>query len=510
MTEVLKMTAPQLDGAKDPNDFRDDPDYLNKIEARINDARRQQWRFVNGNANPPPRCGIFRPREFGEAQKKLPLDPKLVDDSEDGLALLFAEINPHFRWVDRWGKWIEWDGKVWQKDRKLEVFNRTRALVRAVANDKNGRQLRKATTVAAVEKLSRCDERLMATQEQWDQDIYLLNTEGGIVNLIDGSVNPHNPEKYMTKICACSPAGSYPRWLQFLEEVTGDDMELVRFLQRVVGYSLTGSVKEHALFFFYGTGRNGKGTFLNTLEYLLADYAGVAPIEALIESRNERHPTELAGLMGKRLVIAQEPDSGVGWAESKIKTLTGGDPITARYMRQDFFTFEPQFKLLIAGNHKPAFKNLDVALRARLHLIPFTVTIPRERRDPDLSEKLKEEWPGILRWAVDGAVMYHQEGLNPPGAVLNATNEYFEEEDTFLQWVTDKCETGPNCWDTPSNLFNSWKQYAEAGRYEIGTQKDFRQKLINAGYQQRRDRDARKHLGIKAVSEQQPHWQDTH
>ena len=169
-----------------------------------------------------------------------------------------------------------------------------------------------------------------------------------------------------------------PRWQRFLDQVTAGDQDLQRFLRRIAGYGLTGSTREHALFFFYGTGANGKGTFLNTLTAILGDYAKVAGMDTFTESHTDRHPTELAMLRGARIVAAQETEEGRRWAESRIKALTGGDPITARFMRQDFFTYTPQFKLLIAGNHKPGLRNIDEAIRRRFHLLPFTVRIPPE------------------------------------------------------------------------------------------------------------------------------------
>jgi len=251
----------------------------------------------------------------------------------------------------------------------------------------------------------------------------------------------------MTKITAVAPEGDCPLWRKFLAEITGNDDELQGFLQRFAGYSLTGSILEHALFFFYGTGTNGKGVFLNTLTAVLADYAAVAPMEAFVVTQGERHPTDLAGLRGAGLVTAQETERGRRWAESKVKALTGGDPITARLMRQDFFTYMPTFKLAIAGNHKPSLSGVNAAIRRRLHLIPFTVTIAKP--DKKLPEKLRPEWPGILQWVIDGCLQWQREGLNPPNAVREATDAYLAQEDSFRQWVEDCCVVGRNRWTTP-------------------------------------------------------------
>jgi len=250
----------------------------------------------------------------------------------------------------------------------------------------------------------------------------------------------------------------------------------------VTGYALTGSTSEHALFFAYGTGANGKGILLNTVAAILGDYAKTAPMETFTATQGDRHPTELAGLMGARLVTAQETEQGRRWAESKVKSMTGGDPIAARFMRQDFFEFTPQFKLLIAGNHKPGLRGVDEAIRRRLHLIPFTVTIPPERRDPDLFEKLKPEWPGILKWAIDGCLAWQRDRLTPPGIVREATAAYLAAEDAIAQWLDECCACDPVYADKSGALFASWKTWADAAGEYAGSQKRFSQALEDRGF----------------------------
>ena len=283
-----------------------------------------------------------------------------------------------------------------------------------------------AKTVAAVERLAKADRRIAATVDQWDADPWLLNTPGGVVDLRDGGYRLHNPADYITKISGTAPDPSrpIPHWLAFLERVTAADAELIAFLQRIAGYCLTGSTSEHALFFLYGTGSNGKSTFLNAITGVIGGYCRTAPIETFTASPSDRHPTDLAGLRGARLVTAVETEEGRRWAESKIKALTGGDKIAARFMRQDFFEYTPQFKLLIAGNHKPGLRSVDEAIRRRLHLIPFTITIPAEERDLGLPDKLKAEAPGILNWMIDGCLQWQQIGLAPPKVVTDATAAY--------------------------------------------------------------------------------------
>jgi putative DNA primase/helicase len=312
---------------------------------------------------------------------------------------------------------------------------------------------------------------------------------GMTINLRTGQCYPHRPEDYCTKIAAADPenAGECPLWHAFLHRVTDEDLLLQHYLQRVAGYCMTGSTREHVMFFLYGTGANGKGIFLNTLRAIWNDYAAVAPIEMFCETRNERHPTELAFLRGVRLVVAQETERNQRWAESKVKTLTGGDPITARYMRQDFFTFTPQFKLMIAGNHKPSLRGVDEAIRRRMHLIPFTVTIPEAERDTELFDKLRAEWDAILAWAVEGCLEWQRTGLNPPPAVRNATDNYLAEEDTVGKWIDESCALDPIYSARSSELYASWKKWAKTAGEHAGSQKRLSQALIDRGFQPRRN-----------------------
>ena len=314
--------------------------------------------------------------------------------TEDELALGFSARHcEDLRYVDLWKRWLKWDGARWAEDQTIEVFDNIRDHCREATAHLADRPKRisaaTAKTVAAVERFAKADRRHAALPADWDRDPWLLNTPAGIVDLRTGTLRKHRRDAYMRKITAAGPGDGCPRWRAFVREVTDDDEELQKFLQRFVGYCLTGSTREHAFVFLYGTGANGKGVFLNTLRGLLADYAKVAPMEIFTQSRSDRHPTELAMLQGARLVIDQETEEGRRWSESKIKALTGGDPISARYMRQDFFEYTPVFKLVIAGNHKPDLSTVDEAMRRRLILVPFTVTIPDLVLKVNLNHQLK-------------------------------------------------------------------------------------------------------------------------
>ena len=417
--------------------------------------------------------------------------------TEDALALAFTRrYHRDWRYVAAWGRWLVWEGRRWRTEDTLAATDLIRSVCRHAAvradNPKVAAKLASSGTVSGVERLARADRRHAATTDEWDADPWLLNTPGGVIDLKTGRQRPHERVDRMTKITTATPGGrsaeDCPIWRQFLDEVTGGDLALQAYLQRMVGYALTGSTQEHALFFLYGTGANGKSVFVNTLATILGDYATNAPMDTFMETRTDRHPTDMAGLRGARFVAAIETEQGRRWAESKVKNLTGGDKISARFMRQDFFEFFPQFKLFVAGNHKPAIRNIDEAMKRRLHLIPFTITVPPERRDKHLQQKLLAERDGILAWAVQGCLNWQRLGkLDPPQQVVEATEEYFEAEDALGRWLEERCVRAPNAKSLTAELFNDWKQWAEAAGEFIGAQRRFSDLLITRGLEKWRN-----------------------
>jgi putative DNA primase/helicase len=436
----------------------------------------------------------FRPPEF----------------SDEALALLFAERYAHdLRFVAAWGKWLSWTGDHWKFDDTIYAFDLARRICREVAagcnKPKIASTIASAKTVAAVERLAKADRRLAATADQWDADPWLLNTPDGVVDLRTGRRRRHDPGDHMTKIAAVGPSGDCPRFLAFLDRITGRDAELQAYLRRALGYALTGDTREHALFFMHGKGANGKSVLLSTVSGIVGAYQRTAPIETFTASNTDRHPTDLAGLRGARLVTATETEEGRRWADSKIKQLTGGDTVSARFMRQHYFDYKPAFKLFIAGNHKPSLRSVDEAIRRRFHLIPFAVTIPAEERDGELTEKLKAEWPGILQWMIDGSLEWQTEGLRPPAAVIDATAAYLESEDAVAAWIDDRCERDASSWESSAALFASWTTWAEGAGENAGSQRRFAQTIESRGFQSQRKMNARGFLGIRINPLDEPH-----
>lgn len=423
--------------------------------------------------------------------------------SEEALALRFSrKYEGELRYVAGWGRWMCWDGTRWIDDDTLQVFDLARGICRAASAECGdgekaiAAKLASKATSAAVERLAAADRRHAATVAQWDTDPWLLNTPTGVIDLRTGEIHQHRRDDYITKITASGPVGDCPRWLHFLDRITGGDVELQSFLQRMIGYALTGSTREHALFFLYGTGANGKTVFLSTVSGLLADYAKTASTSSFTASTTEQHPTDLAGLRGARFVTAIETEDGARWAESKIKSLTGGDKIAARFMRCDFFEFFPEFKLVIAGNHKPGLRSVDEAIRRRLHLVPFTVTIPQDERDPRLGEKLRVEFPGILSWAIQGCLAWQQDGLNPPAIVRNATADYLAGEDAIGRWLDDDCTTGEELWTCGAALYLDYRAWCERTGEKPISPKRLTQALESRGFVQKRTSAARGFAGV--------------
>ncbi len=420
-------------------------------------------------------------------------DVTSVAGTEDALALAFTrQYGSDWRYVATWGRWLVWDTRRWRTDDTLAATDLIRTTCREAALRSEAphvaAKLARASTVKGVERLAWADRRHAAGTEQWDGDPWLLNTPGGVVDLKTGVILRHEREHYMTKITTATPQGDCPIWRAFLADVTESNESLQKYLQRVAGYALTGSTQEHALFFLYGTGANGKSVYVNTLASILGDYAANAPIDTFMESRSDRHPTDMASLRGARFVSAIETEQGRRWAESKIKNLTGGDKVSARFMRQDFFEFFPQFKLFVAGNHKPTIRNVDEAMRRRLHLIPFIKTVPPEKRDKHLSQKLLAERDGILAWCVEGCLAWQRLGrLDPPPEVVEATNQYFEAEDALGRWLEERTSRDSTGKSLTAELFRDWKQWAEAAGEFVGSQKRFSELLLMRGLEKWRN-----------------------
>jgi putative DNA primase/helicase len=416
--------------------------------------------------------------------------------TEEAIAREWVYIH-HDRWRFDHGvkRWYCWNGSRWLRDEQMLAFHTIGEHLRAAAYACGKKALpAKSGTARGVETFAMANPMAAVGHDVWDADDFLLGTPGGTVDLRTGALRAPDPADLITRSASVTPAAGKPaRWLQFVEEATNNDPELGTFLQRALGYCLTGSTREHALFFVYGAGKNGKSVFLNTATRILGDYATTAAMDTFTASRGDKHPTDLARLDGARLVAASETEEGRAWAESRIKQLTGGDRIAARFMRQDFFEFTPRFKLFIVGNFQPVLHNVDAAMRRRFNIIPFVHTPPQP--DQTLEEKLEAEHPQILQWMIEGARDWLTNGLNRPAAVMRATEHYFDEQDLIGQWIAEQCVTAGR-GGIPTALFKSWSAFALSNGEQPGTMKALAGAVEKRGFLPSRDSQGRFWAGL--------------
>lgn len=401
------------------------------------------------------------------------------------------------RFCNLWKKWIVWDGKRWTVDNSQTVKVLARQTVRSIyreASQEEAEQLRKAIAqhgqssegegrLRAMISLAQMD--LAVQPEELDKDPWLLNVQNGTVDLRTGELRSHRKEDLLSKMVQViyDPKATAPLWEAFLSRIFDANEELIEWLQRAVGYSLSAENREQVFFLCHGVGANGKSTFLNTLKYLLGDYSEQAPFQTFLKTTSETVRNDLAKLQNCRFVSALEAEEGRKLSEVVIKQLTGGDPITARFLYGEYFTYVPQFKIWMATNHKPTITGTDYGIWRRVKLIPFEVVIPPEERDEKLSEKLTEELPGILAWAVHGCLRWQEQRLVPePEIVKIATEQYRTEEDVLGAFLTDRCISRKDLSASAADLFETYQQWAKTNGEEIVSQKKFGGYLTHRGF----------------------------
>jgi len=405
-------------------------------------------------------------------------------------------VNAHgerFRYDHTSARWLVWDGQRWRPDADAEIARAAVDVVRDVyqrawetgdkAAAKHALATQQRSRLEAMIALARSHRPVAVSHDTWDRDPYLLNVRNGTVDLRVGEMHPHRREEMLTQLAPVDfdPTAEAPRWAAFLDEIFAGDAELIGFVQRAVGLTLIGRVLEHVLFVLYGMGANGKTTFLTVLLGVLGDYARQADPELLLAHRDAMHPTGIADLRSARFVSSSEVADGRRFSEATVKALTGGDRRKARYMRQDFFEYDPSDTIWVAVNHRPSVRGTDDGIWRRMRLVPFTVGIPAERQDPHLTEKLLAEAPGILAWAVRGCVAYQLNGLGSPRAVETATAAYRAEQDVLGAFLDDRCCVGSGLTVGASDLYRAYTDWAIAGREPVVTQTRFGIQLTERG-----------------------------
>ena len=411
-----------------------------------------------------------------------------------------------------WHKWLEWDSKRWKVDETGAVVRRAVDTVRllydvaSTIDDSTERKRfgRHALLYEAKRKLdaiiapaeSRLD--IVVLPDQLDRDKWLLNLNNGTLDLRTGGLQEHQREDLITKLAPVSydQEAKAPLFEKFLDDIFAGNQDVIRFVQRAIGYALTGDTSEQCLFITWGGGENGKSTLIETILALVGDYGMFTPPETLLAKRHDGIPNDLARLKGARFVAAVETEEGKHLAESRIKQMTGGDTISARFMRGEWFDFKPEFKCFLATNHKPAIRGTDHAIWRRIRLVPFTVRIPPDKQDKRLAEKLLGELPGVLNFAVRGCLDWQRDGLRPPVEVTSATAEYRDENDQVGRFIGECCVSGEYCQCKARPLYQEYRRWATEVGEDLLSETAFARRLAERGFEKKRGRSGNVYLGI--------------
>ena len=456
-----------------------------------------------------------------EATSRESLDVGMFDVRETDLGNALRLVQRHggdLRYCYPQSKWYVWDRSRWARDDTGEVHRYAKDTVRTIyaeaaeADDADTRKKLSSHAmkseaepkIAAMISLARSEPGIPVLPKQLDADPWLLNVQNGTINLHTGELREHRPEDLITKLAPVTYdlKAACPRWLAFLDRIMDANTSLIDYIQKALGYALTGDVSEQALFFQHGTGANGKTTLMETVLALLGDYGKQAAPGLLTVKRGETHPTEIADLAGARFVASVEVDEGRRLAEALTKWLTGGDRVKARHMRQDFFEFSPTHKLWLSANHRPTIIGSDHAVWRRIRLIPFNVVIPESEQDRDLPAKLKAELPGILNWALEGCLLWQQDGLNPPQEVQVATDDYRTEQDIIAPFLEDRCILGENKEATATALYDAYRRWCGDNGEKPMPQRRFGNRLSDHGLtSERRTGGKRWWLGVGIVTQ---------
>ncbi len=444
-----------------------------------------------GEMRPAPRLSTYPTTDTGNAER------------------FAAQHGERVRYCAAWGKWLLWDGARWQPDARGQVAQRAKATVRGIGaeaakteDDEQRRELLKwaARSEAKARRvdllaLAQSEEGLPVAPEELDADPWRLNVANGTLDLRTGELHPHDPDELCTKLApvAYDPEAQCPRWRKFLGTITGERPELARYIQKAVGYALTGDTREQCFFVLHGAGSNGKSTLVETVAAMLGDYALQTDSETLLAKPAGGVSNDVARLRGARFVVATETDEGRRLAESKIKQLTGGDTISARFLHQEFFDFKPVCKIFLATNHEPEIRGTDEAIWRRVRKVPFGVRFwdendaqggaPEHRKDKALPARLLAELSGILAWAVEGCLLWQREGLQVPDEVRAATATYRAGQDRLAAFLDECCCLGPSLKVEARALFNAYESWCKRNGEPPVTSTAFGKRLTEAGFE---------------------------
>lgn len=457
-----------------------------------------------------------------------------IDKSQDSLATYIAAVHSHhIRYVADTGKWVYYTGTRWEEQPdtagavtqivKNELITLTKQITAKADNEQGAKKdetlklrgfvhrQRSRAGITSILSLMTTIPGIAHLSNDFDTNPFLLNTPGGTIDLRTGALKPHNPDDLITQQTLVTPdfTSQHPGWDTFLKTTFKHDPEIPPYLQTLIGMAAIGEIFEHIFVFAHGAGANGKSVFFETIHRLLGNYAAITPPTLFIKTYGNQHPTESARLQGKRFVLSQEIDPHATLDEAKLKSLTGGDTITTRRMYKDYFEYQPVFTPFLAANDQPRIQSGGLSMWRRINLIPFTTTIPKKDRIPNLTNILiDKEGPQILAWIIRGAQKYLTDGLNPPKSVTEATRKYEKQEDHIGRFIDDCCTITPS---TPSGgrtpikeMRTAYTTWCEEEGLKPLTAKDFNRKLEEKyNVEQKRTDSYRYFAGIELNAEHQ-------
>jgi putative DNA primase/helicase len=428
--------------------------------------------------------------------------------TDTGNSERFAErFRDRIRFVPEFGEYlVHEDGRLVLDVGGVRTLEMTRDITREMRSSSDmriagfGVKSEKRSARENMRALAQSLPGLAVSPQALDADPWILSCANGLVDLRTGQMRPGRLEDLVTKRTGApyTVGAAAPRWRQFICEVTRGDAETEAFLQRAVGYSLTGRTGEQVFFFLYGDGANGKGTFIKVLQRALGDYAATLKTEALMASYGQAHPTELVPLFGARFVTANEVPDGRSWNEARLKELTGEDRLTARRMHENFWVFEPTHKLWISGNYRPRVHGDDFGLWRRVRLIPFEA---RFEVNPHLLEELLAELPGVLAWAIEGCLAWQRDGLGLPAKVREATAAYQERENVVGQFVDEACHRHPQAETTTAALYAAFERWCEQAGERPAVKRVFSERLGRLDFRHNESKNSRGFIGIGLTKE---------
>ena len=425
---------------------------------------------------------------------------------------LFTEHGKDIRYNAVWKKWLVWNNTHWSLNNGFLIHDRGLKMVRGIYKEllktadyreridieKHAMQSESARRRKAIIEVATWIPELNVETDDLDNDPWLLNVRNGTIDLRTGKIREHRPEDMITR-CAnvdYDPEADCPVWKNFLMEIMNYNADLIRFIQNAAGWAVTGNTSEQTMFILFGTGANGKSTFLNTVMNMLGEYASATPTQTFMKKNGDQMTNDLARLRGTRFVTTTETDQGRRLSEPLIKQITGNDRITARFLYGEYFNFVPTFKIWMATNHKPVIKGTDHGIWRRIKLIPFTNRIEEEKQDKHLEEKLRQESPGILNWLIEGSKRWCSEGLKAPRIVINATAEYRAEMDVVGDFINERCELKAGVSIRARDLFKCYQDWCDENNERACSERFFGLRLKEIGIDQKRLGDGRYWQGI--------------